>query len=118
MDIILKPIFQIAVIPIILALIPQLCMLLGKKGRRQITSNDFASLQSSLVVIGLAINITFALAKNANLEIFYGWTVVLVLALFVIAIIQRYVPWNDWVLHIGCSGVGIFLISLTFLVWK
>jgi len=108
--------FQVIVIPLLLTGIAQGFYLLGKRGKPNV--NDFVSLPYSLGMASIAINSVFAIAQPEEIRVFYAWLIVLFFALIIVAFSHRYISTSSWIVNIGCSAFGIFLVSATIFIWR
>lgn len=115
MNILSNKFFQIIVIPIIVISITQVFALLAKE-QSKLKLDDFVRLPYSLGSSAVAINFAFGISNPSKIVPFYGWTLIIILFLGLIAFFQRYLnAYPRLVCFLG-SAFGFALLSFTYLI--
>jgi len=115
-DIINNEWIKILVTPLILFVISEGMLLLGKHD--PIGPNDFASVPYAILTAAIASNAVFAMSKPNLIEAFNFWSSVLFACMIIIALAQKLIPRFIPVVHIACMLFAIALLSITFIIWK
>lgn len=111
---------QSIVIPIFLILAAQLLYILSKRSSK-ITANDFSSLPYALGTSSIAINAALAIGKHTlpnDIARFYACLVLLILAMIAIAMLQRFVRQNLWIVNGLTTAFSMFLMAVVFALWR
>lgn len=116
MDIINNEWVKILGTPLLLIVISEGMLLLGK--RDPIGPNDFASVPYAIVTAAIASNAVFVIGRPTLIEVFNFWGSVLIVGMIIIALAQKFIPRLFWLVHTACMLFAIGLLSITFIIWK
>jgi hypothetical protein len=117
MNILSNKFFQVIAIPIIIILFSQLMALLAKK-QNDIKLDDFMQLPYSLGSSAVAINFAFGISNPSKIAPFFGWALIIVVFMGLIAFLQRYIKAYPILVCIFGSALGFALLSFTYLIWR